>query len=83
MALILVSLVVYRQCLVSWRYVTASTEAESGNANKKKVFGNKDPHSVIGYNISPGRQQLISSLMILGAFISSCAGGRTPTFLVR
>jgi SP family sugar:H+ symporter-like MFS transporter len=40
-----------------------------------QVFGEVDPESPIGYNISPGRQQLISSLMILGAFISSTAAG--------
>ncbi|KAF2202429.1 MFS monosaccharide transporter-like protein [Delitschia confertaspora ATCC 74209] len=40
-----------------------------------KVFGHKDPTTPIGYNISPGRQQLISSLMTLGAFISSSSAG--------
>ncbi|KAF4624301.1 hypothetical protein G7Y89_g13873 [Cudoniella acicularis] len=47
------------------------------------VFGNKDPSSAIGYNISPGRQQLISSLMILGAFISSTAGGPIANYIGR
>lgn len=40
-----------------------------------QVFGNKDAKSITGYNISPGRQQLISSLMILGAFIASSVAG--------
>ncbi|KAL1984129.1 hypothetical protein VTN96DRAFT_9434 [Rasamsonia emersonii] len=33
-----------------------------------KVFGYEDPKTPIGYNISATRQQLISSLMVLGAF---------------
>ncbi|KAI9663772.1 MAG: hypothetical protein M1821_007262 [Bathelium mastoideum] len=48
-----------------------------------KVFGNPDPASPIGYNISPGRQQLISSLMTLGAFLGSCAVGPIATVLGR
>jgi len=48
-----------------------------------EVFGGKDPASPIGYNISPGRQQLISSLMILGAFISSSAAGPIALILSR
>lgn len=47
------------------------------------VFGEVDPTSPIGYNISPGRQQLISSLMILGAFISSTAAGPIAQFISR
>jgi len=48
-----------------------------------EVFGNKDPASPIGYNISPGRQQLISSLMILGAFVSASAAGPIAKFIGR
>ncbi|KAF2250952.1 general substrate transporter [Trematosphaeria pertusa] len=48
-----------------------------------EVFGNKDPSSPIGYNISPGRQQLISSLMTLGAFVSSSSAGIFATWLGR
>lgn len=48
-----------------------------------EVFGEVDPASPIGYNISPGRQQLISSLMILGAFISSTAAGPIALLLSR
>lgn len=40
-----------------------------------KVFGHP-ADTIIGWNISPGRQQLISSLMTLGAFISSSAAGK-------
>ena len=40
-----------------------------------EVFGHPDPMTPIGYNISPERQQLISSLMTLGAFISSMFAG--------
>ncbi|KIW88052.1 uncharacterized protein Z519_11162 [Cladophialophora bantiana CBS 173.52] len=47
------------------------------------VFGEKDPTSPIGYNISHTRQQLISSLMILGAFISSSFAGPIAKFIGR
>ncbi|RYP42812.1 hypothetical protein DL770_011626 [Monosporascus sp. CRB-9-2] len=40
-----------------------------------KVYGHEDPGSVIGWNISPVRQQLITSLMSLGAFMSSGTAG--------
>ncbi|RYP29729.1 hypothetical protein DL767_006604 [Monosporascus sp. MG133] len=40
-----------------------------------KVYGHEDPGSVIGWNISPVRQQLITSLMVLGAFMSSGTAG--------
>jgi len=48
-----------------------------------QVFGVKDPSSPTGYNISYTRQQLISSLMILGAFISSMFGGPIAKYLGR
>jgi MFS transporter, SP family, sugar:H+ symporter len=44
-------------------------------SNYHQVFGHEDPLSPTGWNISPGRQQLISSLMILGAFVASSAAG--------
>jgi hypothetical protein len=44
-------------------------------SNHCQVFGHEDPLSPTGWNISPGRQQLISSLMILGAFLASSAAG--------
>ena len=47
------------------------------------MFGHADPHSPIGFNISPERQQLISSLMTLGAFLSSSAAGVFATKLGR
>ncbi|RYP45268.1 hypothetical protein DL768_008384 [Monosporascus sp. mg162] len=40
-----------------------------------KIYGHEDPRSVIGWNISPVRQQLITSLMSLGAFMSSGTAG--------
>ncbi|KAF2644092.1 general substrate transporter [Massarina eburnea CBS 473.64] len=48
-----------------------------------EVFGHPDPAVAGGYNISPGRQQLISSLMTLGAFISSSSAGFFATYLSR
>ncbi|KAF2787544.1 MFS monosaccharide transporter-like protein [Melanomma pulvis-pyrius CBS 109.77] len=51
-----------------------------------EVFGYPDPNNPanpIGWNISPGRQQLISSLMTLGAFISSSSAGIFATWLGR
>ncbi|KAF8863063.1 MFS transporter [Acephala macrosclerotiorum] len=48
-----------------------------------EVFGNRAPETKLGWNISPGRQQLISSLMILGAFIASGAGGPIALYLGR
>ncbi|KAK5118700.1 hypothetical protein LTR85_007906 [Meristemomyces frigidus] len=40
-----------------------------------RVFGYQDPKVVVGWNISAGRQQLISSLMTLGAVIASGLAG--------
>jgi len=40
-----------------------------------EVFGYRDPATSVGWNISAGRQQLISSLMTLGAVIASGAAG--------
>lgn len=42
---------------------------------KTQVFGYKDSASSTGWNITSERQQLISSLMVLGAFIGSCSAG--------
>jgi hypothetical protein len=41
-----------------------------------QVYGEPSATSSIGYNISYTRQQLISSLMTLGAFISSFSAGK-------
>jgi SP family sugar:H+ symporter-like MFS transporter len=41
-----------------------------------QVFGYVDPATPVGYNIAPGVQQLITSLMTLGAFIGSLAAGK-------
>ncbi|CAI4214037.1 unnamed protein product [Parascedosporium putredinis] len=48
-----------------------------------KVFGYEDPNTVIGWNIQTTRQQLIASLMTLGAFISSGLAGVVAAKLGR
>jgi SP family sugar:H+ symporter-like MFS transporter len=48
-----------------------------------EVFGHRDPTTPTGWNISTERQQLISSLMTLGAFLSSACAGVGATKLGR
>ncbi|KAL2005365.1 hypothetical protein VTN00DRAFT_2576 [Thermoascus crustaceus] len=48
-----------------------------------QVFGERDPTTPIGWNINHERQQLISSLMTLGAFIGSCSAGPIAVFIGR
>ncbi|KAI1413885.1 putative maltose permease [Hypoxylon sp. FL1857] len=48
-----------------------------------QVFGQKDPSTPLGYNISSDRQQLIASLMVLGAFVSSSSAGFTAKWIGR
>jgi len=48
-----------------------------------EVFGHRSDQTAIGWNLSPDRQQLISSLMTLGAFISSGFAGPIAIFLSR
>ncbi|KAI1329521.1 MFS monosaccharide transporter-like protein [Xylariaceae sp. FL0255] len=48
-----------------------------------QIFGKKDPLSPTGWNLDAGPQQLIASLMILGAFISSCSAGFTAKYCGR
>ncbi|KAB5585104.1 general substrate transporter [Coniochaeta sp. 2T2.1] len=48
-----------------------------------KVFGEPAPETPLGYNLSAERQQLISSLMTLGAFISSSTAGFTALVFGR
>ncbi|KAK4235243.1 hypothetical protein C8A03DRAFT_46583 [Achaetomium macrosporum] len=48
-----------------------------------RVFGYEDPSLPGGWNISTERQQLISSLMTLGAFLSSSLAGPIATVLSR
>lgn len=50
---------------------------------QQKIYGYKAPETALGWNISPVRQQLISSLMTLGAFLSSGTAGVTATKLGR
>ncbi|KAH8904143.1 general substrate transporter [Coniochaeta sp. PMI_546] len=48
-----------------------------------QVFGYKSPSTPSGWNITPERQQLISSLMTLGAFLSSGTAGFVAAKLGR
>ncbi|KAI0467669.1 MFS monosaccharide transporter-like protein [Xylaria cf. heliscus] len=48
-----------------------------------QVFGEEAPETPLGWNINAERQQLISSLMILGAFISSSTAGFTAKYFGR
>ncbi|KAF2462271.1 putative maltose permease [Lineolata rhizophorae] len=47
------------------------------------VFGHRDPSLPLGWNLSHERQQLISSLMTLGAFITSSTAGFSAVILSR
>ncbi|KZO93820.1 general substrate transporter [Calocera viscosa TUFC12733] len=48
-----------------------------------KVFGYPDAASVVGWNISPEVQQLITSLMTLGACVGSVTAGPIGNYLGR
>ncbi|KAF5717056.1 monosaccharide transporter [Fusarium globosum] len=48
-----------------------------------KIYGYRDPEVAIGWNIDTTRQQLISSLMTMGAFISSSLAGFVAAKLGR
>ncbi|KAI1276823.1 MFS monosaccharide transporter-like protein [Xylaria sp. FL0933] len=48
-----------------------------------QVFGERATSTPLGWNINAERQQLISSLMILGAFISSSTAGFTAKYFGR
>ncbi|KAI1370121.1 putative maltose permease [Hypoxylon crocopeplum] len=48
-----------------------------------KVFGVEDPSTPLGYNLPSDRQQLIASLMVLGAFVSSSSAGFTAKYIGR
>ncbi|KAI1637835.1 putative maltose permease [Biscogniauxia mediterranea] len=48
-----------------------------------QVFGNEDPYTPLGWNIDSDRQQLIASLMVLGAFVSSSSTGFTTRYFGR
>ncbi|KAI0905462.1 MFS monosaccharide transporter-like protein [Ustulina deusta] len=48
-----------------------------------ETFGERAPSTPLGWNINAERQQLISSLMILGAFISSSTAGLTAKYFGR
>jgi hypothetical protein len=55
-----------------------SSGAKYADSHFLQVFGYVDPATPVGYNISPGVQQLITSLMTLGAFVGSLAAGKLP-----
>lgn len=48
-----------------------------------KVFGHPAPETPVGWNLSTERQQLITSLMTLGAFLSSGTAGFPSKILGR
>ncbi|KAL1861184.1 hypothetical protein Plec18170_001699 [Paecilomyces lecythidis] len=48
-----------------------------------KVFGYKDPESELGYGIDSTSQQLITSLLTLGSFVSSLVAGIFSSWLGR
>ncbi|KAG8156818.1 hypothetical protein KVR01_013423 [Diaporthe batatas] len=48
-----------------------------------KIFGHEAPETPLGWNLSTERQQLISSLMTLGAFLSSSTAGPIASFMGR
>ncbi|KAK4546371.1 hypothetical protein LTR36_002048 [Oleoguttula mirabilis] len=48
-----------------------------------KVFGYADPSSPLGYGIDTTVQQLITSLLTLGSFVSSLAAGPFSSYLGR
>lgn len=52
-------------------------------ANCKQVFGHEVPNSSLGYNLPYVRQQLLSSLMVVGVFVSSAAAGAIAKFTGR
>ncbi|KAL1837867.1 hypothetical protein VTK73DRAFT_4530 [Phialemonium thermophilum] len=63
--------------------IIGGLQAMVGFLKANQVFGEPAPDTPIGYNISATRQQLISSLMILGAFIASSTAGFTAVFAGR
>jgi len=48
-----------------------------------QIYGHPAPQTPLGWNLDTERQQLISSLMTLGAFISSGTAGVAATWLSR
>lgn len=52
------------------RFSTSKGISDNGCADSSsQVFGHKDPLSPTGWNLSPVTQQLISSLMTIGAVL--------------
>ncbi|KAK4247643.1 general substrate transporter [Corynascus novoguineensis] len=48
-----------------------------------EIYGHEAPETPLGWNLDTLRQQLISSLMTLGAFISSGTAGVVATYISR
>lgn len=62
---------------------TITIKLNDQHSDLVKIFGYEDPNTPGGWNISTERQQLISSLMTMGAFISSCGAGPIATVMGR
>ncbi|KAG8169102.1 hypothetical protein KVR01_001851 [Diaporthe batatas] len=48
-----------------------------------EVFGNRDPTTPMGWNISPLRQQLFGTLLVLGNILSSALSGLVSHYIGR
>lgn len=73
----------FKPCPVFFRSATSNPQFSTLANRYVKIYGYRSPKSVIGWNITPLRQQMISSLMTLGAFISSGAAGFAAAKLGR
>lgn len=73
-----------RRCLAFCRSESPARDSVLDPADKgSQIYGYRSAKSANGWNIAPLRQQLISSLMTLGAFISSGAAGFAAAKLGR
>lgn len=62
-------------CLLQYWLLMLSRIGVAHTSFSGQIYGYLDPETAIGWNISTTRQQLISSFMTLGAFISSSLAG--------
>lgn len=60
-----------RKALSQYSKIVPTGSQLYSQACVEQVYGYEAPNTAIGWNITPVRQQLISSLMTLGAFVSS------------
>lgn len=81
MASTLVSSAAFKLWLGSSRYV--HKRLTDALTDMIQIFGYKDPATPIGYNIKTNVQQLISSLMTVGAFVGSLLAGSMAVYLGR